>query len=273
MTRIRSILFLLFLVFCSAAHADLRLLGKKVIVTGANKGIGKAIAVGFAKEGAEVVIGYCTDEAAAISTLEQISTFGVKTKAIQVDMGHPESVAHFFLESIDFLGDVDVLVNNAGIVSYAPFLEATESDLDYVMNVNLKGPFLLLQHFARYLKGLGHGGSVINVSSISANLTVPNLSVYQCSKAALSMLTKGAALELAPAGIRVNTLAPGLIQTDLNRFLWEEDVIGWEQLSNGIPLGRIGAPEDQVGAAIFLASDESSWMTGSTVTVDGGVER
>lgn len=205
--------------------------------------------------------------------LDQISAHGVKATAIQVDMSNPESVAQFFSESINFLGDVDILVNNAGILSYSPFLEATESDLDYAMNVNLKGPFLLLQHFSRYLKNLGHGGSVINVSSISANLTVPNLVVYQCSKAALSMLTKGAALELAHAGIRVNTLAPGLIATDLNRFLWEEDTKEWQELSNNIPLGRNGFPEDQVGAAIFLASDESSWMTGSTITVDGGVER
>ena len=97
--------------------------------------------------------------------------------------------------------------------------------------------------------------------------------MYQCSKAALSMLTKGAALELAPYGIRVNTLAPGLTATDLNRFLWEEDATGWEQLSKIIPLGRTGLPEDQVGAAIFLASDESQWMTGSSITVDGGVDR
>jgi NAD(P)-dependent dehydrogenase (short-subunit alcohol dehydrogenase family) len=273
MIILRNILFIVFFAFCSVAHANQRLLGKKAIVTGANRGIGKAIAVGFSKEGAEVVIGYCTDKEAALATLEEISALGVKATAIQVDMSHSESVAQFFLESIKFLGDVDILVNNAGIVSFSPFLEATESDLDHVMDVNLKGPFLLLQHFAKYLKSLGHGGSAINVSSISANMSVPNLAAYQCSKAALSMLTKGAALELASIGIRVNTLAPGLIATDLNRFLWEGDAAGWEQLSKAIPLGRTGLPEDQMGAAIFLASDESSWMTGSSLTVDGGAER
>ncbi len=272
MITIRNVLCLLLLAFGSVAYADQRLLGKKAIVTGANKGIGKAIALGFAKEGAEVVIGYCSDKEAAFATLEQISAAGVKATAIQVDMSQSESIAQFFLESVNFLGDVDVLVNNAGIVSYLPFLETTESDLDHVMDVNFKGPFLLLQHFSRYIESLKHGGSVINVSSISATLTVPNLVAYQCSKAALSMLTKGTAIELAP-GIRINTLAPGLIATDLNRFLWEGDTAGWEQLSKIIPLGRTGFPDDQVGAAIFLASDESSWMTGSCITIDGGAER
>jgi glucose 1-dehydrogenase len=271
--RIRNILCLFLLAFCSVAYADQRLLGKKAIVTGGNKGIGKAIAVGFAKEGAEIVIGYCTDKGAALATLEEISAQGVKATAIQVDMSHAGSIAQFFSDSVDFLGDVDVLVNNAGILSFAPFHEISESDLDRVMDVNLKGPFILLQHFSKHRQKLGTGGSAINVSSISANYTLPNLTAYQCSKAALSMLTKGAAVELAPYGIRVNTLAPGLIATDLNRFLWEEDAAGWDQIAKTIPLGRTGLPEDQVGAAIFLASDESSWMTGASLTVDGGVNR
>lgn len=273
MITLRIFLILFFLGFFSVAYAEGRLSGKKAIVTGANKGIGRSIAVGLSKEGADVVIGYCSDKEAAIATLKEISTLGVRATAIQVDMNRSESIAQFFLKSVDFLGDVDILVNNAGVLFYSSFLEVTESDLDRTMSINFKGPFLLLQLFSKYLKNLDHRGSAINVSSISANLTAPNLTAYQCSKAALSMLTKGAALELASSGIRVNTLAPGLIATDLNRFLWEKDAEDWKDLSEAIPLGRVGLPEDQVGAVIFLASDESSWMTGSCITVDGGVDR
>jgi glucose 1-dehydrogenase len=273
MITLRFVLFLFLLGVCGIAHADQRLVGKKAIVTGGNKGIGRAIAVGFSKEGADVVIGYCTDREAALAVVEEISASGGRATAIQVDMNQSKSIDQFFQKSIDFLNDVDVLVNNAGVLSYTSFLDVTESDLDQTMSINFKGPFFLLQHFSRHVKNRGHGGSVINVSSISAQFSAPNLTAYQCSKAALSMLTKGAALELAPAAIRVNSLSPGLIATDLNRFLWEHGAKEWEALSDAIPLGRTGLPEDQVGAAIFLASDESCWMTGSTITVDGGVTR
>ncbi len=270
---LKNSIFVILLASCSALYACPSLVGKKAIVTGANRGIGKAIAIGLSKEGAEVVVGFSTDNEAARATVEEISAFGTRAIAIQVDINDAESIAQFFHKSIDFLGDVTILVNNAGVLSFAPFLEISESELDRTMGINFKGPFLLLQHFAAYRKNQGGGGSVINVSSISANYTAPNLTAYQCSKAALSMLTKGAALELAPYRIRVNTLAPGLIATDLNRFLWEEDSAGWKLLAEDIPLGRTGLPEDQVGAAIFLASDESGWMTGSTITIDGGVDR
>ena len=248
----------------------MRLAGKKAIVTGGSRGIGRAIALGFAREGADLVVTYAHDEAAASAVVDQILALGRVGLAVRADLAVREEIAALVERAVAALGRVDVLVNNAGLLTRRPFLEVPPEELDRVIDVDLKGPFLLGQAVARQMVRQGGGGSIINITSISAARASPGLAHYQCAKAGVFMLTRGMALELAPYGIRVNAIAPGLTATDINRQQREEQPEVWRQRAARIPLGRAGVPEDHVGAAVFLASDESSWVTGATLVIDGG---
>lgn len=248
----------------------MRLAGKKAIVTGGSRGIGRAIALGFAREGADLVVTYAHDEAAASAVVDQILALGRVGLAVRADLAVREEIAALVERAVAALGRVDVLVNNAGLLTRRPFLEVPPEELDRVIDVDLKGPFLLGQAVARQMVRQGGGGSIINITSISAARAYPGLAHYQCAKAGVFMLTRGMALELAPYGIRVNAIAPGLTATDINRQQREEQPEVWRQRAARIPLGRAGVPEDHVGAAVFLASDESSWVTGATLVIDGG---
>jgi len=247
-----------------------RLKGKNAIVTGASHGIGRGIALAFASEGAQLVVTYRSDEGAARQLVDEIESHGVRAHAERVD-GTEVRNADLLVDAAERqLGRIDVLVNNIGVTTRTRFLDVTLEDYRYVLDVNLMFPFFLSQRVARHMLEREVRGSIINVSSISAHKAISEMAHYQCSKAGLSMLTKSIAYELAPRGIRVNTLSPGLTATRGNRNQWRDDPELWRERGKDIPLGRAGLPADHAAVAVLLASDEASWMTGSDVVVDGG---
>jgi NAD(P)-dependent dehydrogenase (short-subunit alcohol dehydrogenase family) len=245
-----------------------KLAGRIALVTGGSRSIGRAIALGLAREGADVAVNFAHDPDAAQSTVRAIEALGRRALAIRADTSQRAQV-HAMVEQITArLGPIDVLVNNAGVQRRIYFIDLDEADWDWMLGVNLKGYFLVGQAVAASMR-LSGGGRIINVSSEAAGFPAPRMTAYCVSKAGVAMLTKCMALELAPYGIRVNALAPGLTRTDLNRKDLEDDTFLKARLSR-IPLGSVLSPDDLVGAAIFLASSESSMMTGATLQVDGG---
>lgn len=247
-----------------------RLEGKKAIVTGGSNGIGLAIARAFVREGADVLVSAYENSEGA-EQLEQDAAFqGRRVKWVRLACQNDDAVEQLFTAAEMLLGSVDVLVNNVGVVTKKSFLEHSNEDYEQTFRVNSRFPFFATQRLARENIKRQAGGSVINITSISANKAISRLGAYQCSKAALAMLTKSAALELAPYGIRVNTLSPGLTATNGNAHQWRDNPTLWRERSKELPLGRAGVPEDMAGAAVFLACDESSWMTGGQIVIDGG---
>ncbi len=247
--------------------ADGRLAGRIALVTGASSGIGEAIALGFAREGADVIVHYRTRKMEAEEIAEEIRGMGRRAHVVQADIVNAAQVSRM-MEEAATLGPLSIVVCNAGAHRRVPFLEIDEAMWDWVLDTDLKGPFLVGQAAARQMVQSG-GGSIIATSSVSAHSAQPELVHYQAAKAGVAMLVRGMALELALHGIRVNAIAPGLVETNLTtRIFQTPDVLA--SRVRRIPLGRAGQPEDMVGAAIFLASDDSAWMTGTTVTVDGG---
>ncbi|MFD5556208.1 SDR family NAD(P)-dependent oxidoreductase [Streptomyces sp. NPDC127068] len=247
-----------------------RLSGQRAIVTGGANGIGRAIATAFAREGCDVFFTALNDEPAARSTLAELRGYGVQADYMLLDAADPDAVPLLMESASKALGLADVLVNNAATATRTAFLDLTPVEYERVMAVNLQFPFFATQAFAARLRTAGAPGSIINISSLSATSAISAMAHYQCSKAGLSMLTRGAAYELAPFGIRVNTISPGLTATKSNAAQWRDDPDLWQARGKDIPLGRPGRPEDLAGAAVFLASSESGWMTGGDVAVDGG---
>jgi NAD(P)-dependent dehydrogenase (short-subunit alcohol dehydrogenase family) len=245
-----------------------RLSNKIAIVTGGSRSIGRAIAIGFAREGASIVVNYRRHGGAAAKVVDTISTSGGNALAVQADVSKREDVDRLVATTIAAYGRVDILVNNAAILKRTPFLEISEDEWDEIIAVNLKGYFLCAQAAAREMVKR-RSGVILNMSSASEELAGINLTHYCCAKGGVRLLTRQLALELAPYGIRANSLAPGLIETDLNRAdLANPDFRAYRL--GMIPLKQIGTPEDVVGAAIFLASDESRLATGSTLFLDAG---
>ena len=248
----------------------MRLEGKRALVTGGSRGIGRAIVLGLAREGADVAVNYRNSRADAASAVREIEQMGRRAVTVQGSTDSRADVERFVAEAHDGLGGLDILVNNAGILKRTPFLEISEEEWDAILNVNLKGYFLVGQAVARRMAEAGTPGAIVNVSSAGQAVAGPNLTHYCVSKAGVEMLTKEMALELAPHGIRVNAVAPGLIETDINRADIAQDEFREGRLAR-IPLGLIGAPDDVAGAVVFLASnDEARLMTGASVFVDGG---
>lgn len=254
------------------AEADdhARLHGRVALVTGSSKGIGRAIAERFAAEGADVVINYNSDPRGAREAVDAAQAFGGRAVAIQADLGTVAGVRALVAESIALLGRLDVLVNNAGVEKHAPFWDVTEADYDRVLNVNLKGVFFATQAFVEHLRREGRSGRVVNISSVHEELPFPNFAAYCASKGGLKMLTRNLSVELGPLGITVNSIAPGAIATPINTMLLN-DPVKLRSLTEQIPLGRLGRPEDVANLAVFLASDEAQYVTGSTYVVDGGL--
>jgi glucose 1-dehydrogenase len=247
-----------------------RLLGRKVLVTGSSKGIGRGIAIRLAQEGADVVINYNSDPRGAEEALAEVRALGRRGAAIRANLGTVGEVRDLVAQSADALGGLDVLVNNAGIEKHAPFWEVTENDFDAVLNVNLKGVFFATQAFVQQCRDGGRPGKIINVSSVHEELAFPNFAAYCASKGGVRMLTRTLAVELGPLGITINSIAPGAIETPINTKLLN-DPVKLQSLVRQIPLSRLGKPNDVAGLAVFLASSDSDYVTGTTYLIDGGL--
>jgi glucose 1-dehydrogenase len=247
----------------------MRLAGKIALVTGGGRGNGRAIALGLAREGADVAIGYASHEASAREVAGEVVALGRRAIVVQGDVAVPGMAARIVAETVAAFGRIDVLVNNAGVLKRTPFLDITEEEWDWVLDTNLKGCFLVGQAVARQLVAQGGGGYIINVTSLNQFNAGTNVAHYCASKAGLGMLTKTMALELAPHDIRVNALAPGLIETDMNRHDIARSEFREGRLAR-IPLKLIGRPDDLVAIAVLLASDDARLITGATFSVDGG---
>lgn len=246
----------------------MRLQEKVALITGGSRSIGRAIGVGFAREGADVAVNYVRDEGAAETTVAAIRKHGRQAMTVRADTSVRREVELMIEAVLRTFGRIDILVNNAAILKRTPFLEIAEEEWDRIIAVNLKGYFLVGQAVAREM-AKRRSGTIINMSSASQELAGINLTHYCTAKGGVRMLTRQLALELAPYNIRVNSIAPGLIETDLNR----KDLTSAEfrEYRLGmIPMRIIGTPEDIVGAAIFLASEESRLATGTTLFLDAG---
>ena len=245
----------------------MRLTNRVAVVTGAQQGIGKAIALACAGEGAHVVVNYLDDRASGEALVAEIQGMGRSAVAVQADIAVAGEV-HQLIAAADEFGGVDLLVNNAGIFPRVAFLEMREDDWDRVLGVNLKGGFFCAQAAARRMVENGSGGGIINLASQAA-YSGPALGThYAASKAGLIGFTRAAALALAPHGIRVNAIAPGLTDTAQPRDGMSEEEIA--DTATALPLGRIAEPEDIAHMAVFLASEQARHITGQTLHVDGG---
>jgi glucose 1-dehydrogenase len=247
----------------------MRLKDRVAIVTGAARGIGSAIAKGFAAEGAAVVVNYSRSAAEAGELAHQISSAGGRAIPVQADIRDLASHERLVSAALDNFGRVDVLVNNAGIEFREAFLEATSESWDATFGVNLKGAYFLSQRAARAMMNSG-GGKILNISSIHDEAPIRSLSVYSITKGGMKMLTKSLALELAEHKINVNSVAPGAILTDINREALSDPAYR-ACVVEKIPWKRIGEVRDVVGAAVFLCCSDSEYVTGATLYVDGGI--
>jgi glucose 1-dehydrogenase len=247
-----------------------RLAGKVAIVTGSSSGIGQAIAIRYASEGANIVVDFRTHPEGAGETKKQIEAAGAKAVVVQADVSKQADTQNLVDQAWQQLGRCDILVNDAGVEKSADFWDVTEQDYDTVLNVNLKGTFFLTQAFVRRLRDAKVPGRIINISSVHEDMAFPHFSTYCASKGGIRMLTRDLAVELGPLGITINNIAPGAIATPINKSLLE-DRPKLEALLKNIPLGRLGSCDDVSALAVFLASDGATYITGSTYVVDGGL--
>jgi len=248
----------------------MRLEGGTALVTGSSRGIGRAIALRLAREGADVVVNYSRSEAEAREVVAGVEAAGRRGLALKADLRRADEARRLVEEAAAGLGRLDILVNNAGGGRAGAFTEVTEEDYDHVVDLNLKGVFFATQAFARLLIAAGRPGRVINISSVHEELPLPGQASYCAAKGGVKVLTRDLAVDLARHGITVNAIAPGAIATEANAELME-DAPRLEALLRQIPLGRLGSPDDVAGVAAFLASDDAAYVTGSTYFVDGGL--
>lgn len=258
----------------------MKLEGKVALVTGGSQGIGQAIAIRLAAEGASVIINYRSHPEGAEETLAKIEAAGGKCYmagcpqsggyAIQGDLGMVSEVRRAISEAIAHFGKLDILVNNAGIEKHAQFWEVTEADYDAVMNVNLKAAFFATQEIVKHLMATKRPGKIINISSVHEELPFPNFTAYCVSKGGMKMLTRNLAVELGVLGITINNVAPGAIETPINTKLLN-DPVKLSALLQNIPLNRLGQPQDVASMVAFLASSDADYITGATFFVDGGL--
>jgi 3-oxoacyl-[acyl-carrier protein] reductase len=246
----------------------MRLANKTALVTGAGRGIGRAIAAALAREGARVAIHYGSSESQARALAEEIAAAGGSAFLVHADLGSVKSIEAMFARFDADADGLDILVNNAGISATLSLAKTSEADFDRIFAVTAKAPFFVTQHA---LARLRDGGRIINVSSMAAHRARPHLIAYASSKAAMDALARSLAVELGPRRITVNNIAPGFIETDINADLVRDPVRGPILKSRSV-LGRVGQGEDVARVAVFLASDEGAWITGQTVFANGGQE-
>jgi glucose 1-dehydrogenase len=249
-----------------------RLAGKVAIVTGSSSGIGQAIAIRLASEGANIVVDYRSHPEGAADTTAKIAATGSRSITVQADVSRLTETQNLVDHAYSQLGRCDILINNAGIEKGAPFLDVTEADYDAVLNVNLKGAFFLTQAFVRRLRDAKLPGRIINISSVHEDMVFPHFSTYCASKGGMRMLMRNLAVEFGPLNITINNIAPGAIATPINTKMMANKTQLDALLAN-IPLGRMGTPEEVAGLALFLASDDGAYCTGSTFIIDGGLIR
>jgi glucose 1-dehydrogenase len=250
----------------------MRLAGKTAIVTGAGRGIGKAISIAFAREGANIVLDYTGDAQSARSVAASIEEFGGHAVVVEADVTQPQQVRSLIDAATSSFRSLDVLVNNAGIEEKHPFLEMPFEVWQRVIAVNLTGVWLCTQSAARAMAAGGKGGRIINVSSVHEDLAMPTNAPYCASKGGVRMLMRTVAVELAAHGITVNNVCPGAVQTPMDEQI-EHDPPELHRLLDEIPLKRMAKPEEVAELCIFLASDAGAYVTGASYVLDGGMMR
>lgn len=243
---------------------------KKVIVTGAGQSIGRKIAEQFANEGADVLISYRSNESGAQEVVRAIKKLGVRGFSLAADFSQIGATEHFFKAALDLLGSVDILINNAGMLSRETLLTFEAPALQTVYQVNTLAPLILTQHCAQHMIKNNVSGAIVNISSISGKVTMKKGIGYASSKAALNKWTENAAIDLAPYGIRVNAVAPGVVESGMNATTKVDNPDLWQYYEERIPLGKMGAPSDIAPLVLFLASHQANWITGKIFDVDGG---
>jgi 3-oxoacyl-[acyl-carrier protein] reductase len=246
---------------------DLGLKGKKAIVTGGSRGIGRAIVERLARDGAEVVFSFARAENAADEVCVSVAAAGGRATAVRADQGHADQVRHLFAEAEERLGALDIVVINAGSGGAKAISELSEEDVDRMLAVNVKGTVFALQESARRLRD---GGRIITISTVNTVLFGPGIGLYAASKAALEQLTQVAALELAARGITANIVSPGA--TDTEMFHGTNPPGAADELAGQTPLGRIGTPADVADVVGFLAGPDARWLTGQHLRASGGLE-
>jgi len=245
--------------------SEKKLHGKVVLVTGASRGIGAAIAKRLAADGAKVVVNYCKSPEAANGVVDSIRKAGGEAVAVKADISHPGEVVPLFETLKKTYGKLDILVNNAAIMERRPIEEVDAAHVDRHYQTNVRG---LLLCTVEALKLLPKGGKIINVSSVITRLAIPGSSVYTSTKGAIDMITQVLAAELGPRGITVNAVSPGATDTDMNSGMTPEE---YKQTMQLTPLGRMGTSEDIADATAFLATEDARWITGEKLGVSGGL--
>ncbi|MCM3923357.1 glucose 1-dehydrogenase [Frankia sp. AiPs1] len=241
------------------------LAGRHAIVTGSSRGIGRAIALRLAADGARVVVNYRADRAAAGEVVERIVAAGGEATAVGADLGMPADIDRLFAAAAEAFGPLDILVNNAGVVLYGATCDVTDAEIDRVLAVNVRGSFLAMRHAARCLRD---GGRVVNISTGYTRNPNPLVGVYTGSKTAVEQIGMSMAKELGHRGITVNAVLPGLVETD---GVTAHDRQRFEQVAAMTPAGRNGRPDDIADVVAFLASDAARWVTGQTIAATGGL--
>lgn len=249
---------------CTSHNKSLE--GKIAVVTGASKGIGKGVALALARQGADVILAARSksqlDEVAA-----EIEKLGRRAKAVSIDVTSKEQIDDMMQNIVPAFGGLDIFVNNAGVTVMKKMIDTSPEDIDYILNINLKAAIFFLQNAAKLMIEQKRGGSIVIVTSINAIAPLPSQAIYSSTKAALEALMRCLAADLAREGIRVNSVAPGAITTDMNNHFTPEVV---ERVITKIPLGRVGESDEIADVVAFLSSDTARYITGSTVVADGG---
>ena len=250
-----------------------RLTDKVALITGSDSGIGHSTAVEFAREGANVIVNYLHDEQGANQTREEVEAHGRKAIVVQADHGYEDQVEKLFNAAFEAFGHIDILMNNASVDASGVYVADIEIDkFERTLRSNFIGQVLCCKHFIRHRKDNGGGGKIVNVTSIHEDVPNPGGSDYDCSKSALRMLTRTLALEVAEEGINVNNLAPGMVLTPFNQKAIDDPEFREQQVQS-IPLKRAARPEEVAKLALFLASSDSDYVTGSDYVMDGGLMR